>query len=104
MGGVGRCGTVKSVKKQIQLVSPVLVSRFRAPPTVFCVAGDGFQASPRLSGVVPCEALLQLPPIVVFSFPSFPSPYPPFQLLLHPPQLLLVPSFENPLLLLKQGF
>ena len=77
---------------QIQLVGPVLVSRFRAPPTVPCVVGDGFQASPDLSGIVPCEALLQLPPVTVFA-----SPYTPFQLFLHPPQLLLVPRFEKTL-------
>ena len=97
--GGGRCGTVKSVKKQIQLVCPLLVSRFRAPPAVLCVARNGFQASSDLSGVVPLEALLQLPPVTVFT-----SPYPLFWLFLHPYQLLLVPRFENFIIFMKQGF
>ena len=97
-GGRSRSRSVKSVKKQIEFVCPVLVSCLSSPLMASAVTRDGLQASPDLSCVILLQVVFHPGPVAGLSLLDLL-----LQLLLHPPQLLFVPRSKSPPLLLQQG-
>ena len=90
---------IKSVEKQIELVSLVHATVHSSSTLCLLEARDGLHSTPHLSCIVLLEFVLQLPPVMFLPLPDLH-----LQLPLDLSHLLQGPSSEGPLLLIVEVF